>query len=397
MAFETSVLKAHHGGEFVRVPVLQYIGDKADLFNSVDPDLMSHFGLLDALKDIHVPADSPVYYMIGGVDLENGLRLVDSYQTVVEMFEMNREHSTIELYVGQLPDLFDANYQPDEVDNAEMEDKDHDENPDIGDRGHDENENDKTNNENVVNKGDGNDLYDFDFEFFLDGDDLNDGCDPVNEEEVAGEVCSKVNIPNYDEYVQLIHDEYDAYVESKENGKIVEEDNVGDDEVLHATYDSSDEEVSEEFPEFNTKKDMKSPELLVGQLFSTIDNFRAALRIKTYFPLEDSTTTHPPATKLWTTSNQTTLGPAENPVGDTSKPPTTTFDDNPTPTTTLKKTGARKKRSAAATGTWQGILEVSRTSVVKTKYTKFGDAMFSTQSSATGASSVVQTPECVIQ
>ncbi|KAL3510299.1 hypothetical protein ACH5RR_029700 [Cinchona calisaya] len=279
MAFETFVLKVHHGGKFVRVPFLQYVGGKADLFDSVDPNLMSHFELLNALKEIRVPADSPVYFWIGGVDLENDLRLVDSDRIVLEKFEMNREHSTVELYVGQLPELIDANYQPDEVDNAKREDRDHHENLHIGDRGHDENENDKTNDENVVNKGDGNDLYDSDFEFFLDRDNLNDGCDLVNEEVVAEEVCPEVNIPNYDEYVQLINDEYDAYVESKGKGKIVKEDNVSDDKVLHTAYNTSDQEVSEEFPEFNMEKDMKTPELLVGQLFSTIDNFRAALRM----------------------------------------------------------------------------------------------------------------------
>ncbi|KAL3534851.1 hypothetical protein ACH5RR_003312 [Cinchona calisaya] len=504
--------------------------------------------------------------------------------------------------------------------------------------------------------GDGNDLYDFNFEFFLDRDDLNDGCDPVNEEEVAKGVCPKVNIPNYDKYVQLINDEYDAYVESKGKGKIAEEDSVSDDEVLHDAYNLSDQEIKSikglphmcpwsyqnksansrwlskifveeiaDHPFLNVgefTKDIKKKfmllastsqvyraknivveaiqrnyskqyerlrdyystilgsvaivlterELPVLTMFETIRRqimcrfheknewekklmskicprivqkveeklndvihcdalvagsgvyegiimpipdqsqwvnnksdliAHSRLKIvpgmpkkvrrkgldedlhsgrvtkrgipihcshcghtdhnvpttnmqteqeapprgaargdthtgrptrgggastvakgmgkdtggaanngplcgiglwygvgisnsKTYFPLEDPIATHPLVAKLWTTSKQTTLEPAENPVGDTSNSLATAFDDNPTSTTTLKKTGARKKRSVVATGTWQAIPEVSGTSVVKTKYNKFGDAMFSTQSLATGASDVVQTPKCVL-
>ncbi|KAL3528735.1 hypothetical protein ACH5RR_008057 [Cinchona calisaya] len=416
---------------------------KADLFDSVDPDLMSHFELLDALNKILVLAASPVYYRIGGVDLENGLRLVDSDQTVLEMFEMNRERSTIEL------------------------------------------------------KRDGNDLYDSDFEFFLDGDDVNDGCDPVSEEEVIEEelidtienkflgiklrFCVRHMYANFklkfkDEQLRdLMWSAARSYLPKQfENNTreihVVSPDahawlraiptnlpkkmrRKGPDEDRHfgkvtkigipihcSHYGHTDHNV----PTTNMQTEQEAPTRgaargdthagrstrgvatvgrptrdttrgagnsgvgrdvgfvkisTIGGGASTVqgkrENVRAELQIMAHYVALGHGMVW--EYQIWTTSKQTSLRPVENPVGDTSKPPATTFDDNPTPAIMVKKISASKKRIAIATGTWLAFRSFWNINKVKTKYTKFGDSMFSTQSSATGASDVVQIPECVIQ
>ena len=59
---------------------------------------------------------------------------------------------------------------------------------------------------------------------------------------------------------------------------MIEADNVNDDDVLKAAYDSSQEEqMKEEFLEFNMKKDMKNPKLEVRQVFTNIYDFRVTV------------------------------------------------------------------------------------------------------------------------
>ena len=45
MAFQTYVISVHHGGHFVREPVLEYVGENVDKFEDVDHDLCSLFEL----------------------------------------------------------------------------------------------------------------------------------------------------------------------------------------------------------------------------------------------------------------------------------------------------------------------------------------------------------------
>lgn len=80
------------------------------------------------------------------------------------------------------------------------------------------------------------------------------------------------------EYAELIEEDYKAYADSKGKGKMVENDNLSDDDILCAVYNSSDEEMDDEFLEFNEKRDMENPDLFVSQAFTNIDVFRAALR-----------------------------------------------------------------------------------------------------------------------
>ena len=54
------------------------------------------------MRGLGIAEEAPVYYRIGGIDLEIGLLLVSSDQIVLKMFEVSRNHNTIDLYVGEL-------------------------------------------------------------------------------------------------------------------------------------------------------------------------------------------------------------------------------------------------------------------------------------------------------
>ena len=106
---------------------------------------------------------------------------VNSDQTVLQMFEMNKNYNSIEHYVGELPQLVNDATQLYVADNFEFEGQ----------------PNDNPTEENFVNeradidildalyrgKGGDNEPFDyeygFDFEFFLEEDVLNDACDPI--------------------------------------------------------------------------------------------------------------------------------------------------------------------------------------------------------------------------
>lgn len=79
-------------------------------------------------------------------------------------------------------------------------------------------------------------------------------------------------------YIELINEDYTTYIESKGKGKIVDNENVSDDEVLKPAYDL-DESVDNQWPEFNMEKDMNNPNLTVGRVFTNIYDFRTAVRM----------------------------------------------------------------------------------------------------------------------
>ena len=119
---------------------------------------------------------------------------------------------------------------------------------------------------------------DSDFDVFLDGDKLSDNCDPIDEGENLEGLDHHHEFSNYTKYEKLIEDEYKAYLAYREKGKIVERDNVSDDEILHVALNSSDDEQPTEFPDFNIEKDLEKAELEVGHIFTTVQDFRLALR-----------------------------------------------------------------------------------------------------------------------
>ncbi|KAL3527490.1 hypothetical protein ACH5RR_012146 [Cinchona calisaya] len=104
--------------------------------------------------------------------------------------------------------------------------------------------------------------HDSNFEYFLDGDTLNDSCDIADD----GVINDK-----------LIRDDYRSYQNSRNEGYMVENENVV--AVLEIALNSFDDENREPFPDFNEEKDMANPQIEVGLLFSIVEVYRRALRM----------------------------------------------------------------------------------------------------------------------
>ncbi|KAL3498355.1 hypothetical protein ACH5RR_041087 [Cinchona calisaya] len=245
---------------------------------------MSSFELLDCLREISVPIEIPIYYIVPNADLEHGRRLLISDQNVLEMFEMNTGHQIIHVYSGE-----DVNKAANGNNNGENINGNNDgENLNGNNDGEDANGN--NNGEHVNGNNDGlNENYqdeegelevDSDFEYFLDGDTLSDGCDPLDEKEIEKKKAKEQwgRPPDYVEYEQLIREGFEAYNAEKGKGKIQEKEVVSDDEVLNQALNSSDGEVVDDFPEFNAEREIEKPDLVVGQLFNNVVEFRVALK-----------------------------------------------------------------------------------------------------------------------
>ncbi|KAL3532387.1 hypothetical protein ACH5RR_005908 [Cinchona calisaya] len=157
---------------------------------------MSYFELLDCLREISVPIEIPIYYIVPNADLEHGRRLLISDQSVLEMFEMNTRHQIIHVYSGE-----DVNKAANSNNNSENVNGNND-GENLNGNNNGENANGNNNGEHVNGNNDGlNENYqdeegelevDYDFEYFLDGDTLSDGCDPLDEKEIeknAKEQC----------------------------------------------------------------------------------------------------------------------------------------------------------------------------------------------------------------
>ncbi|XP_071911635.1 uncharacterized protein [Coffea arabica] len=196
------------------------------------------------------------------------------------MFVINRTQTIIQLYVGEIPE---EDMQTDEIiveDNIEV-DGEQNLNPNAEQPQNDEAESDTS---DASHEGDGDSCrefeYDSDFNFFLNGDGLNDACDPIDEvKRDVGEVDCHLKQPDYAKYMELISEEYNTYINSKVKGKMVDNEDVSDDEMLKQIYDSNDEAMEHEFPEFNRERDLKNPELTVGRIFTNIYDFRVADRM----------------------------------------------------------------------------------------------------------------------
>ena len=183
MAFQTYVTDVHHGGHFVRELVLEYVSGKVDKFEDLDLDLCSLFELRDGLRGLDITEEAPACYRIGGFDLEVRLVLVNSDQIVLQIFEVNRNHSTIDLYVGELPPIVN---DADDILVGDNFGQPRD-NPVVKNQVNEEDDSDSSvgtyrgeDDENEVSDS----KQDSDFELFLDGDVLGDASNPIDEEEV---------------------------------------------------------------------------------------------------------------------------------------------------------------------------------------------------------------------
>ncbi|KAL3530065.1 hypothetical protein ACH5RR_009387 [Cinchona calisaya] len=277
------IFEVHYGGEFVHIPEFKYVGGKVAHLDEVDPDLMSYFEVLDCIREISVPIEFQIYYIVPNADLEHGPRLLISDQNVLEMFEMNMGHQIIDIYSGE--DVNEAANGNNDGENANG--NNNGENLNGNNDGEDANGNNTGEHVNGNNDGlnenyqdeEGELEVDFDFEYFLDGDTLSDGCDPLDEKEIVKKAKEQWGRPpNYVEYEQLIREDFEAYIAEKGKGKIQEKEVVSDDEVLNQALNSSDDEMVDDFPEFNAEREMEKPDLVVGQLFNNVVEFRVALK-----------------------------------------------------------------------------------------------------------------------
>ncbi|KAL3518981.1 hypothetical protein ACH5RR_021570 [Cinchona calisaya] len=83
---------------------------------------------------------------------------------------------------------------------------------------------------------------------------------------------------NYAEYADLIREDYEAYIANKGKGKMKEKEVVSDDKYLNATFNTSDDEESDEFLEFNFEREKETTKLVVGQLFFNVNVFREIVK-----------------------------------------------------------------------------------------------------------------------
>ncbi|KAL3532679.1 hypothetical protein ACH5RR_006200 [Cinchona calisaya] len=244
---------------------------------------MSYFELFDCLREISVPIEIPIYYIVPNADSEHGRRLLISDQNVLEMFDMTTGHQILHVYSGE-----DVNEAANGNNNGENVNGNKDgENLNGNNDGEDANGN--NNGEHVNGNNDGlNENYqdeegqlevDSDFEYFIDGDTLSDGCDLLDEKEIEKKAKEQWGRPpDYVEYEQLIREDFEAYIAEKGKGKIQEKEVVSDDEVLNQALNSSDDEVVDDFPEFNAEREMEKPDLVVGELFNNVTEYRVALK-----------------------------------------------------------------------------------------------------------------------
>lgn len=151
---------------------------------------MSLFDLRDALRQINVQDETLVYYRVRNLELQFGLRLVNSDQSTLAMFVDKSDQSTIQMYAGEIPEDgnladegivgenvgVDGHHNDNLVDGHIVDDGDESESSDGLYRPEEDS------NESVVSDNDS------DFEFFLDGDDLSDRCDPIDDEDLDEDV-----------------------------------------------------------------------------------------------------------------------------------------------------------------------------------------------------------------
>ncbi|XP_071925324.1 uncharacterized protein [Coffea arabica] len=286
-------LEVHYGGHFVKNPGLTYVGGDIKHFNDIDPDYMSRFEIWGLLKGLNLPINTQICFKMP----DDEFALLNSEAAVMHMFGMFRDEPYIHIYVGEVNDnrhvennngnqqggveaVGNSNINANQGvgtgndglgvggvnDNVE---------PEID---HDVNESEIESDDSYTPKSEQSFEYDSDFDNFLDGNTLSDDCDIGDDiTEVTSGLDSNINLGQYQQYAELISDDYRAFVEARKEGKFVEHENIVDAEVLETAIQSSDDENREQFPEFNEERDMVDPKIVVGLIFPTTHVFRKAI------------------------------------------------------------------------------------------------------------------------
>ncbi|KAL3510971.1 hypothetical protein ACH5RR_030372 [Cinchona calisaya] len=278
-------LEIHHHGGIIMNPEPKYIGGPIDYITEFDPDLMSLIELKEIVKGLELPENTPMSYIAVGGEL----RLITSNEIVLKMFGLFRGSSYIVIYVGELMaenvhvenrvvanDQVEANEGNSEgvVKNPEMENANI-ENEGSGDSLASSDESDNTYDAEGENSSDN----ESDLQYFLDGDSLSDACGPLEEGEVVDGFGLNVDLWDFSAYAMMISEDYTSYMNAKSQGKVVEYENVSDNEILDAAPNSSDDEDGNGIPEFKEDRDMDNLDMNVGLIFSTVQLYRKALRL----------------------------------------------------------------------------------------------------------------------
>ncbi|KAF7119809.1 hypothetical protein RHSIM_Rhsim13G0150100 [Rhododendron simsii] len=97
-----------------------YLGGTVEMVDEIDPDLICYFDLKRVIMSYGYPTTSSIYYLIPGVGLTKGLRVLNSDIEVREMLDVYKGLPVICLYCEKGPEPLQIIY-PDEVDVPHVE------------------------------------------------------------------------------------------------------------------------------------------------------------------------------------------------------------------------------------------------------------------------------------
>lgn len=80
---------------------MKYINAEIAYFDS-DPDFVSRIELVHCLRKVRVSVHDKLWYKLPELDLENGIKPIDSDNSIMEMFGFHRDCSSIAIYVGSI-------------------------------------------------------------------------------------------------------------------------------------------------------------------------------------------------------------------------------------------------------------------------------------------------------
>ncbi|KAK4413747.1 hypothetical protein Salat_2787500 [Sesamum alatum] len=204
---------------------------------------MSFFEILDYIKELGYPATCVVWYKLPGLDLENGLKLLDGDSAVLRMFKKYNDQniSEIELFVQNV-DIEIPVWPPENSEGVENNELLHKE----WESGDESDGSDSEGSELGESDGSDSDHYNLgEFEYFAEGDRMSDSCDPLeNNEGGIDEISLDRDMSELDPVF------------------ITEERDIQSDlEVLSEANESDSEGMGCKFPEFDELHDMKNPKI----------------------------------------------------------------------------------------------------------------------------------------
>lgn len=105
--------------------------------------------------------------------------------------------------------------------------------------------------------------YGSDLEFFLDGDNFDDTCNIIDNN---NSISQALLDPEYMAYCELISDDFNAYKEHRNKGVVLDSKRLSDVNVIEVR-NTSDDEKGGEFLEFNEERESENPKISVVLVF----------------------------------------------------------------------------------------------------------------------------------